>query len=156
MFTIPTRLSPVCVCLDGPDHVDRAGSPLTYDVEIGDMLSPTKEENPEKTTMNWPNCLYVNNLHPSITEADLTKLFERKLVCKVSKVHITKALVDGRTIAFVYLIYWELDKLTEQMYNRLAENRYVDFACRPAVFTRDMLSPPPLRVKLAQNKNQRK
>lgn len=108
------------------------------------------------TTREFPNCVYVNNLTEGITEADLTDLFHQTFVCRVSMVHLTRSTATGCPIAFVYLVYWELDKLPEYMYNRLAEYLpvYINYqpVGLPASVSTDRL--PQIRIQLARNKSQ--
>jgi len=108
------------------------------------------------TTREFPNCLYVSNLSEGITEADLTDLFHQTFVCRVSMVHLTRSTTTGYPIAFVYLVYWELDKLSDNMYNRLAEYQPVHVNYHPvglpaSVSTNRLHQ---IRIQLARNKSQ--
>ena len=105
------------------------------------------------TTYEFPNCLYVSNLPEGITEAELADLCHQTLVCRVDHVHMTRTKSEGHLIAFVYLVYWELDKLPNNMYNRLAEFKYVNFYYHPMGLPASTRLPP-IRVQLARNKSQ--
>lgn len=108
------------------------------------------------TTREFPNCLYVSNLTEGITEVELTDLFHNTFVCRVSMVHLTRSTTTGYLIAFVYLVFWELDKLTDNMYNRLAEYKpiYINYqpVGLPASVSTNRL--PQIRIQLARNKSQ--
>jgi hypothetical protein len=105
------------------------------------------------TTYEFPNCLYVSNLPEGITEAELSDLVHQTLVCRVDHVHMTRTKAEGHLIAFVYLVYWELDKLPTNMYNRLAEFKYVNFYYHPLGLPASTRLPP-IHVQLARNKSQ--
>lgn len=105
------------------------------------------------TTYEFPNCLYVSNLPEGITEAELADLCHQTIVCRVDHVHMTRTKAEGNLIAFVYLVYWELDKLPTNMYNRLAEFKYVNFYYHPLGLPASTRLPP-IRVQLARNKSQ--
>lgn len=105
------------------------------------------------TTYEFPNCLYMSNLPEGITEVELTDLCHQTIVCRVDHVHITRTKADGHLIAFVYLVYWELDKLPTNMYNRLAEFKYVNFYYHPMGLPASTRLPP-IHVQLARNKSQ--
>lgn len=137
-----------------PDVMPEPAAPVVKpDVAVHIQRDYTDSGRRITTTYEFPNCLYVSNLPEGITEAELSDLCHQTLVCRVDHVHMTRTKAEGHLIAFVYLVYWEIDKLPTNMYNRLAEFKYVNFYYHPLGLPASTRLPP-IHVQLARNKSQ--
>ena len=136
-----------------PETMPEPSSKVEGDLAVHIQRDYTDSGRRITTTYEFPNCLYVSNLPEGITEAELADLCHQTLVCRVDHVHMTRTKAEGNLIAFVYLVYWELDKLPTNMYNRLAEFKYVNFYYHPLGLPASTRLPP-IHVQLARNKSQ--